>query len=41
MQWGGDYEIAVNTDPSWNTLRAAALAALRAPAAFDFTPWLL
>ncbi|GJE98214.1 glycoside hydrolase family 5 protein [Phanerochaete sordida] len=39
--WGGDYEIGVNTDPSWSTLEAASLAALQAPAAFDFGPWLL
>ncbi|KLO14435.1 glycoside hydrolase family 5 protein [Schizopora paradoxa] len=32
-----DYEIGVNTDPSWPTLKKAALRAAVAPAAFDFS----
>ncbi|KAH8115463.1 beta-1,3-mannanase [Phellopilus nigrolimitatus] len=38
---GTDYEIAVNTDPSWNTLKAASQAALQASSAFDFSANLL
>ncbi|KAH9928591.1 glycoside hydrolase [Amylocystis lapponica] len=34
---GYDYEIAVNSDPSWGALKAAAQAAGKAEAAFDFS----
>ncbi|KAF8598376.1 glycoside hydrolase family 5 protein [Ceratobasidium sp. AG-I] len=37
--YGYDFEIGVQ-DPSWDTLKNAALDALTKPAAFDFTPWL-
>lgn len=37
MQYNYDYEIGVNTDPSWATLKKAAIKAALAPAAFDFS----
>ncbi|QRV94694.1 Cellulase (glycosyl hydrolase family 5 protein) [Ceratobasidium sp. AG-Ba] len=37
--YGYDFEIGIQ-DPSWGTLKNAALDALTKPAAFDFTPWL-
>ncbi|KAG9121484.1 hypothetical protein FRC07_002553, partial [Ceratobasidium sp. 392] len=37
--YGYDFEVGVQ-DPSWDTLKNAALDALTKPAAFDFTPWL-
>ncbi|EPS93807.1 hypothetical protein FOMPIDRAFT_53253, partial [Fomitopsis schrenkii] len=44
--WGGDFEASVVDDPSWSTLQDAclqdaALSALGAPAAFDFSRYLL
>lgn len=41
MQWGGDFEVGIVDDPSWSTLKEAALGALSAPAAFDFSEYLL
>ncbi|EJD03939.1 beta-1,3-mannanase [Fomitiporia mediterranea MF3/22] len=38
--FGSDYEIGVNVDPSWDTLKQASLAALKAPAAFDYSAFL-
>ncbi|KAH9836566.1 uncharacterized protein C8Q71DRAFT_48031 [Rhodofomes roseus] len=40
-QWDGDYEIGAVDDPSWSTLQQAARDALSAPAAFDFSAYLL
>lgn len=37
---GYDYEVAL-TDPSWDVLKTAALAAAQADAAFDFSAYLL
>ncbi|KAH9921423.1 glycoside hydrolase superfamily [Fomitopsis serialis] len=39
--WDGDSEIGVVDDPSWTTLQQAAQDALNAPAAFDFSAYLL
>ncbi|KAI5114684.1 hypothetical protein M0805_008251, partial [Coniferiporia weirii] len=39
--YGSDYEIGVNTDPSWETLKEAAQAAIAAKGAFDYSPYLL
>ncbi|KAH9948649.1 glycoside hydrolase [Amylocystis lapponica] len=36
-----DFEIGVNSDPSWETLKNAALHAANSTAAFDFSPYLL
>ena len=41
MQFDFDYEIGVNVDPSWDTLKTAALTAASATAAFDYSPYLL
>ena len=41
MQFDDDYEIGVNVDPSWDTLKTAALAASSATAAFDYSAYLL
>ncbi|KAH9946937.1 glycoside hydrolase [Amylocystis lapponica] len=38
---GVDYEVGLNSDPSWDTLKSAALAAANATAAFDFSAYLL
>ncbi|KAH9941987.1 glycoside hydrolase [Amylocystis lapponica] len=35
--YGYDYEIAVNSDPSWGALKSAAQAAGKAQAAFDYS----
>lgn len=40
QQWGSDFEVGIG-DPSWDTLQDAALAALSASAAFDFSEFLL
>lgn len=40
-KYNNDFEIGVNVDPSWGTLKEAALAASEAPGAFDYTPYLL
>ncbi|KAH8118747.1 beta-1,3-mannanase [Phellopilus nigrolimitatus] len=39
--YGTDYEIGVNTDASWDTLKTASKAALQASSAFDFSAYLL
>ncbi|PCH33257.1 glycoside hydrolase family 5 protein [Wolfiporia cocos MD-104 SS10] len=39
--WDNDYEIGIVDDPSWSTLKQAAQDALDAPAAFDFSEYLL
>jgi len=39
--WDGDFEIGVVDDPFWSTLQQAAQNALNAPAAFDFSAYLL
>jgi mannan endo-1,4-beta-mannosidase len=40
LQYSFDFEIGVG-DASWSTLKTAALAAAKAPAAFDFSAYLL
>ncbi|KAI5124677.1 hypothetical protein M0805_004285 [Coniferiporia weirii] len=39
--YGTDYEIGVDVDASWDTLKAASLAALQASSAFDYSAYLL
>lgn len=41
IQGSSDYEIGINSDPSWDTMRNVSLWASAANGSFDFAPYLL